>query len=155
MGVSAKDRQSWYFHGEPGVGKTGLALVYADAFLQEQQDVPVFISGPRLFAELRETYGHKEDGPSEMQVVDRYANAGLLILDDLGSEHVSASGWAEDRLYQIIGERHENIKPTIITSNLDLTELGVKYGERIAWRIYELCGEKNIVELKGKNLRLK
>ena len=151
--AGAKEASSWYFCGRPGVGKTGLALVYANAFLDEHTKVPLFVSGPKLFAELRDTYSHVEGQPTEMQVVNRYAEAGLLILDDLGSEHVSASGWAEDRLYQIIGERHGEIRPTLITSNMSLGQIGRKFGERIEWRIFELCGKDHIIELTGPNLR--
>ena len=37
--------------------------------------------------------------------------------------------------------------------NLSLDQLAQRVGERIVWRIAEMCESTNVVEVKGKNLR--
>ncbi len=54
----------------------------------------------------------------------------MLILDDMGAEHTSSSSWLSDRLYQILGDRHDQLRPTVMTSNLSIAELANVYGDR-------------------------
>jgi len=139
--------------GPYGRGKTGLAIGYAWACLQALGVKSIrFIAMPQLFAELRDTY-NREEGPTEAQVVGRYAACDLLILDDIGAEQVRNTEWVEDRLYQVIGSRHAEMRPTIFTSNLSLDQLAGRLGERVTWRIAEMVAD-NIVDLSGlPNLR--
>lgn len=152
-------RSSWYFSGGYGRGKTGIAAGYAWRFLNEVGENVLFRKLPHLLAELRATYerparrDEHDNGPTEAEVMRRYQTAGLLVLDDLGAEQLSGSGWVEDRLYQIIGERHDEALPTVFTSNLSLPELAQRIGERTVWRIAESCGKENVIELHGRNLR--
>ncbi len=155
---------SWFFHGGYGTGKTGLAVGLAYERLiggmmwrgDEYTDLRtiLFTTVPALLSELRSTYGrHEEEKPTEQEVLQKYIQADLLILDDLGAEQVKGTGWVEDRLYQVIGERHDQMRSTIFTSNLSLDQLAQRIGERICWRIAEMCGPSNVVEVKGPNLR--
>mgnify|MGYP001569091183 CR=1 FL=1 len=151
-------RGSWYFYGGYGVGKTGLAVCLAREFVRGGLDVPderlLFVGLPALLGELRSTYNnHREDAPTEKEIIQRYSGVRLLVLDDLGAEQVTGSGWVEDRLYQIIGQRHDEERFTIFTSNLSLVHLAKRIGERITWRILEMCGPEHVVEVKGPNLR--
>ena len=148
-----KGMGSYFFWGDYGTGKTGLAVGLAWIELElEPFYKPLFRSVPDLLSSLRSTYGRSE-GPSEQEVIDRYTGASLLILDDLGAEQIRNTGWVEDRLYQIINRRHGEERLTFFTSNLSPAELGAKIGERIVWRVIEMCGEKNIIEVTGPNLR--
>lgn len=155
-------RASWYLWGGFGVGKTGAAVGYGWRYLHEVGGSVVFRTLPKLLAELRATYGRParqygdDDGApteTEADVIRRYQTCGLLILDDLGAEQVSGSGWVEDRLYQVIGHRHDEDLPTVFTSNLSLVQVAQRIGERTTWRIAEMCGRENVVELQGRNLR--
>ena len=171
---------SWYLWGGLGRGKTGVAVAYARRYLYETGESVAYQSTPTLLSELRSTYSAyprlrpwerdgdgdgwndraAQDAPSapvqravEADVMGRYQRAGLLVLDDIGVEQVTGSGWAEDRMYQLISERHDQGRPAVFTSNLPLKELGQRYGERTLWRIAEMCGPANIVHLGGRNLR--
>ena len=149
--------QSWFLWGEVGRGKTGLAVGLAKEICQRNDNyiTPlsfVFRSVPDLLSELRSTYGRHE-GPTETELIEKYATIPLLILDDLGAEQVTNTGWLEDRLYQIIGKRHAEERQTIFTSNLSLKAIAARIGERLTWRIVEMTGPDNIVEIKGSNLR--
>ena len=154
----AEGFESWLFWGGYGCGKTGLAVSMAHfhVFGNGEPDYPpatvLFRSIPDLMTELRSTYGRHE-GPSEADMLQRYRDVDLLILDDLGAEQLSGTGWLEDRLYQIIGHRHGDQKQTIFTSNLSPAELGARIGERNMWRVMEMCTDKRVVNIKGPNLR--
>lgn len=82
-----------------------------------------------------EDYGFGEKKPqlTEGQIIDRYANSSILILDDLGAEKMS--DWAGTMLYLIVNRRYEGMRPTIFTSNLDLKQLAEKLGMRISSRV--------------------
>lgn len=156
MQASEEWEGSWYLFGTYGCGKTGLAVGYAWERLNASSHTTIlFRSLPDLLSELRDSYNrrNREDGPSESELIDRYTNVDLLVLDDLGAEQVTGTGWVEDRLYQIVGRRHGAMKSTVFTSNLTIQQIGEKVGERLAWRIVEMCGRDHIVEVKGQNLR--
>jgi DNA replication protein DnaC len=85
--------------------------------------------------------------------LEKYMEADLLILDDLGAEKTTE--FVEGEIYNIINYRYNNKLPTIITSNINWNDLESKYpmnGKRIASRISEMCGSFN---LNGKDYRLK
>lgn len=156
---------SWYLWGAYGVGKTGLAVSYAYEYARHITRLGYkgtglrFIRTPDLLTRLRSTYRKRQrddddEAPeTEGDVLDLYSGPGLLILDDIGAEQITGSGWVEDRLYQIIGARHDECRPTVFTSNLSLEQMAARIGERLTWRIAEMCGPGHIVEVKGQNLR--
>ncbi len=141
---------SYYLHGPCGTGKTWLAVAYLRHWCAGNRGRVRFVTAPRLFAQLRASYDGDE---RELEILDRYARAGLLVLDDLGSESIRSADWTSDRLYLILGERHDECRPTVITSNCDLSAIAERLGERIAWRIAESCGGTGIIEVGGRNLR--
>lgn len=62
----------------------------------------------------------------------RYAKFDLLIIDEVGhSEHPGS----RESVIDVIYERYEAIKPTIITTNLSLPELGLHLGDRVVDRL--------------------
>lgn len=159
---TASSAGSWLLWGGYGSGKTGLAVGYArqfvwpDAYPEAAAWAPTsigFATLPDLMTELRATYNRRSpEEPTEAEVLQRYRRYGLLILDDLGAEQVKDTGWLEDRLYQIIGQRHSDETPIVFTSNLSPAQLGARIGERNMWRVVEMCGE-NIIHVDGPNLR--
>lgn len=146
---------SWLFWGPTGRGKTGLAVGYAWEFLTAWGDFLTleFVSVPDLLAQLRRSY---EGGEQEEEVLKRYREAYLLILDDLGAEQ-NPSPWALDRLYGVVNHRHGHELTTVFTTNLSPAQLARRYGQRISDRIMEMCGfsKAHVVHLTGANLRAK
>lgn len=155
-------RGSYLFWGSYGVGKTCTAVGLAHEVLMgmyDYRDVDYdseamgfkFATLPDLLSELRDTYNQR--GLSEGEVLRKYQSPWLLVLDDLGAEHVKDMDWLRDRLFQLIGHRHAEERPTIFTSNLSPEELGGRLGERVMWRLVEMCGADHIIHLNGPNLR--
>lgn len=146
-----------YFEGTKGTGKTHLAVAIALQLLNNCIPV-IFRTSIDLLAELRRTYG-KDATANEDYVMGTYSTADLLIIDDLGKE--KPSKWTADRLFAIINDRYENMKPTIITTNYGqsslidrLTPEGADSttAEAIISRLQECC---SVVTMIGDDWRIK
>lgn len=138
-----------YISGPTGRGKTGLAAGVLRRWVEANCQSALFVVVPDLLDAMRNAYRRDEDAP-EGELIKRVKDVPLLVLDDLGTE--KPSDWVEEKLYLIVNHRYGAMRPTIFTSNLALKELGMKWHERIAWRIAESC---DVVHLKGPNLRAK
>ncbi len=108
----AENPEKWLvLFGDTGVGKTHLAVAVAGHRLREQQ--PVFFAFvPDLLDHLRDTFSPYSRVRYD-RLFEEVKNAPLLILDDMGSEN--ATGWAREKLYQIIAHRYNALLPTILT----------------------------------------
>jgi DNA replication protein DnaC len=56
-------------------------------------------------------------------------NIRVLIIDDLGKEHASLSGWQKNLLHHVLRTRFNNGLPTIVTTNIELKNWGGLYGD--------------------------
>jgi DNA replication protein DnaC len=74
-----------------------------------------------------------------------------FVLDDLGKEHRTASGWAENTFDELLRARFNSGLPTIVTSNTPLSRWEEQYGAPMASFAYEAF---IILEVNsGKDLR--
>ena len=136
--VFATFPQNWLLiTGDPGCGKTHLAVAIAGESLRQGSQV-FFAFVPTLLDHLRMTYS--PDSPVHFdELFEQILNAPLLILDDLGAENSTA--WAEEKLYQIVVHRHEAGLPTVITTASTMAEL-----ERAKPRIFSRLVDSAVVE---------
>lgn len=116
------DGERWlYLHGEVGRGKSGLAAALVNEAVSRGQS-GLFRVVPDLLDRIRRTYRNRDAfDASETDVLESLYVVDILVLDDLGSE--KSSEWVGEKLFQVIGHRHDAHKRTIITSNLNLVEL--------------------------------
>lgn len=136
--------QGLFLYGPVKTGKT----VYAAQLVLDIQrrwwlDVVdksiLFSSSPRMFRELKASFDIPTRKETEHQIMQRYENVDLLVIDDLGMNG-KVSEWLIEVLYVLIDHRWESLKPTIITSNLDLNQLAELLGDqRITSRIERMC----------------
>lgn len=150
------DSGSVFITGDCGVGKSYTAVsilmgfvknLSCDNFVVPFKDTPVFINVPELLIKIRSYFN--STSKSEEDMLQKYFNTKLLVLDDLGAE--KTTDWALQSLYVIINKRCDEKRQTIITSNLTLDEIKDKLSDRIASRIKGMC---RIVVMKGKDKRL-
>ena len=82
---------------------------------------------------------------------DNILNVNLLVIDDLGTENLTAARFTE--LFNLLNARllKSNVK-TIISTNLSLEDLAKTYDDRILSR---LIGNYNICRFFGDDIRLK
>ncbi|MCK5022779.1 MAG: ATP-binding protein [Candidatus Aenigmarchaeota archaeon] len=78
-----------------------------------------------------------------------FTNEDYVFIDDIGAE--KTSDFVVEFLYTIINKRYENMKRTVLSTNLTLEDFGERYGDRILSRIAEMC---IFLELKGEDQRL-
>lgn len=112
--------------GSYGCGKTHLAAAIANAVVA--RGVPtLFITVPDLLDSLRFAYNSPETTFEAR--FDDIRNANLLVMDDFGTQN--ATGWAQEKLFQIINYRYINKLPTVVTTNLVLDEIESRIRSRL------------------------
>jgi DNA replication protein DnaC len=124
----AENLSGWLFlQGGPGSGKTHLAAAAANQAVS--LGVPtLFLTVPDLLDTLRAAYD-SQDTTFERRF-EQVRTAQLLVLDDFGTQN--ASGWAQEKIFQIMNYRYINKLPTIITSNLLLDDIEERIRSRLA-----------------------
>lgn len=84
--------------------------------------------------EIRDSFKGRD--LSELDVLQPYIAARLLVLDELGT---ATDDHARKSLATILAKRYENAAPTILVGNLARTELEAYLGGRVADRLAQCC----------------
>lgn len=135
--------------GDLGVGKTGLEIGLVKKALAAGRSA-LYRPFVELLSDIRATYRSRDaTEPDEAALVGACKAVDVLALDDLGSER--ATGWAQERLFEILNHRYNERRRTILTTNLGTSELEEHLGDRILARIN---GMGWVYEITGPNLRL-
>ena len=133
--------QTLMFLGAVGTGKTHLAsgIVYECGGL--------YRLAPAIIEEIRraKSFTAKE---SEAEILDNYGSARLLVIDEIGRGVVAAE--EQYMLYQIINERYNRRKPTVLISNQTKKDFLNYVGIAAADRLTESA---QVVEFTGKSSR--
>ena len=122
------------FYGSPGTGKSFAAGCIVNAIIERYIE-PAFVTNfPRI---LNMNYDARE------YAIDKIANSPLVVFDDLGVERKYDS--ALETIYYAIDTRALSGKPTIFTTNLELSvienEQNTNY-RRIYDRVLGMCPVK-------------
>ena len=135
-------------YGEPGRGKTTLALAAIqemmltfpiEAFAPSEGKVIIRPCYFATFNDVLELKGELMNDPSENQRTlyagmlgecsDDAYNIRVLIIDDVGKEHSSLSGWQKNMLHHVLRTRFNNGLPTIVTTNISRDDWAITYGD--------------------------
>ncbi|MEU9856137.1 ATP-binding protein [Streptomyces sp. NPDC047974] len=100
-----------------------------------------------LYADLRPRPG--ADSERELAAVSRCP---LLILDDLGA--AKASDWTEEVTYRLINRRYNYELPTLITTNLRISDLRAQLGDRVASRLAQMTTRVEFEQIDRRRHRL-
>lgn len=135
-GSNAK-RKNINLLGKTGTGKTFLASCFAEKSSALGKTV-VFLTA-FSFVERALSY-HTTFDEKKSSYLTPLLDCDVLIIDDLGTESIFKNVTLE-YLYHIVNERQLKERTTFITSNLSIDEFAVRYGERIASRLFDkrLC----------------
>lgn len=128
------------FVGKPGTGKTHLAVSIGLELMDRGLSV-LFITAIRAIRRIRDTWS-KNASETESEAVSSLVWPDLLILDEVGVQFGSDA--EKILLFDVLNERYEKRKSTIVISNLSLGEVRMYLGERIVDRFRE-DGGKSIV----------
>lgn len=141
--------------GGVGTGKTHLVAAVANKLITNHVPV-VFGTLVSLLDKVKQSYQGK--GQDEWEILDLYSTVNLLIIDDLGKERPTE--WTLEKLYSIVNDRYERLRPIIVTTNFEkealidrlTTKENSSTAEAVVSRIFEMCPGLN---LSGKDYRMK
>jgi DNA replication protein DnaC len=122
------------FMGSPGTGKTHLAAGIAISIMGAEERSALYISAMRAIRKVKESWGHGAK-QTESEVIASMVYPDLLIVDEIGVQ--SGSDFEKNLLFDILNERYEKRKPTILISNLTKEEVIGFVGERVMDRMKE------------------
>ncbi len=128
--------KSFMLLGSVGTGKTHLSIGIALEIIKRGHSA-IFTSASKMFRNVKETY--RNNGKSEGEVLTIYTECDLLIIDEVGVQR--GTDYEKDIMFDVINERYENLKPTIILSNLSVDETKTHLGERVFDRLRENGGK--------------
>lgn len=137
----------WYVFGGVGRGKTHLAAAICRHQASRGRSAR-FLSSARLLETIKLTF-EAESREEARYTLKRYEEADVVVIDDLGAER--ATEWAETELTRWIDGFYEREAALVVTSNLDIDQLGKHLGARIASRV---AGMTAPLQLTGPDRRL-
>ena len=119
------------FVGGTGLGKTFLAACVARVVADRGYSV-CYETASHLFAKLEQAkFSPTEDS---RRAAAKLTECDLLIIDDLGTE--MPGQFVTAALYSLLNDRLISGKPMLITTNLNVEEMGRRYSPQIASRIF-------------------
>ncbi len=139
-------------YGKPGIGKTTLSLAIIQELLTKlplESFAPTdgkILLRPCYFATYNDVLDLKgrtmSDDPTEEDTLlwdgvlgeakDDAYNIRVLVIDDVGKEHASLSGWQKNQLHHVLRTRFNNGLPTIVTTNIARENWDGLYGDATA-----------------------
>lgn len=157
--------------GPTGTGKTHLAIGYMRREIRERFAKACLdrgVAGGSTLAQYRDALTRAAEGclfvsaleftwemrrairtNTDDEVMDKFCQAPFLVLDDFGAERPTE--WTLECLGKLVYTRNADVMDTLITSNLNLEEIGAAFNNRIMSRIAEFG---DWLALEGKNARL-
>lgn len=134
------------FVGGTGLGKTFLSACIARQVADKGYSV-AYESATHLFVKLeRNRFSPDEESEAAVQ---RLENCDLLIIDDLGTE--LPGNFVTASLYNLVNDRLLAGKPMVISTNLNIEEIAVRYSPQIASR---LQGDFVRLTFVGEDIRI-
>lgn len=123
--------------GKPGTGKNHLACAILNQVIEQHQDSVLISTALKVVRQVKDSWG-KNAEMSETQAVRSFTEVDLLVIDEIGVQFGSEA--EKMILFEIINDRYEAMRPTILISNLPLAELSDYIGERVIDRMREGSG---------------
>ena len=107
------DKPGLLFIGQPGTGKTHLAVSALRTLIAKGHS-GVFFDYQNLLQRIRSSYD-SVSGSGDREAYSSALDAEILLLDDLGAHRIS--DWVEDTVTRLITYRCNHRKPIIATTN--------------------------------------
>lgn len=123
-------------YGTVGGGKTHLACGLANYLIDKGYYV-VYSTLYDIARQFKSTFS-ESSVHKETDIIRNFSSPELLIIDEVGVQYGSET--EKLILYEVINERYENFKPTLIISNHSLDEIEKLIGERVLDRLHENSG---------------
>ena len=137
--------------GPSGIGKTHLAVAMLNECIGKGIG-GLYCDTAKLLSDLRASYDNDAD-TREHEILRRYSTTDLLVLDDLGAEHLTR--WGQDTLGLIINNRCNQDRATVCISRLapsphEKDSLLWEIGGRLLSLLHQMC---DVIEFDGADYR--
>ena len=123
---------SLMFLGNPGTGKNLLAAAICTGIVSNGFTA-VHTTALKLVRKIRSAWGKKDT--DEQAMINSFSLPDLLVIDEIGVQFGTAAEMIQ--LTEVINERYEEQRPTILISNLDIKGVESYLGARILDRFCE------------------
>lgn len=134
------------FYGDPGLGKSHLAVGIAKILEEKYHKTCLFLEVPILKQLVKSSWSNGS-ARSELEIMRAIAEADLLILDDVGAEGITP--WTKELMFTILNSRLS--KSLLVTTNLSLSDIYTNYGSKITDRFLENMSKDDIVKIEGEH----
>ncbi len=131
MYVERGDCWCAFLVGGNGNGKTHLGIAALNEWQRQGNRGGRFVKVPDWLALMRRHAVPEEGQIDAEQLLDNYARCPFLVLDDLGAERVTSSGYGGELLYRLIDRRYDARLRTIVTSNARQDDLDLRIASRL------------------------
>jgi DNA replication protein DnaC len=141
--------KNYYLFGKTGTGKSFFLISMARKLLENQ--IPsLYLTSNNLFRITQEYKASVfSDEKPDPFLYNYIYSVQVLLIDDLGTDSNTPSKYSE--LLELINQRLQKKRPTIIAGNLSPLDLKKMYDERVYSRI---IGSFEPIKLPGDDLRL-
>lgn len=140
--------------GLPGTGKTLLVAATVNQLLAAGKRCRI-IKMLDLIRELKDCWRRGADY-TETQLIKQFASYDLLVIDEVGL------GYGSDTeklfIFDVVDGRYNNMLPTVLVSNLDITGVKQSVGDRVVDRLREdgglimgFTGRSRRADINGAN----
>ncbi len=141
------DARDLLFTGKSGLGKTFLMQAIAHRVTLRGHEV-TYISAYKLLETMRKAYF-----ANNSEWMEPLMETPLLLVDDLGTEPLMEN-ITVTQLFNLLNERQNANRHTIISTNLNLSELRARYTERITSRLLD-ASRVRVLKFIGEDIREK
>lgn len=130
--------------GNPGCGKTHLALAVANNLLKNKQIPVVYMPYRDVITKLKQNMIDEE---YYKKTLSKCQNAEVLLIDDLFKGKVNDTDI--NIMFELINHRYLNRLPMIISTEFTMDKL-LTFDEAIGSRLYEMS-KQYVCQIKGSN----
>lgn len=113
------------FTGNPGTGKNHLACAIVKSAITNHYKTALITTAMKMIRAIKSSW----NGGNEKEVIRSFILPDVLVIDELGVQFGSET----EKLYltEIINDRYEFMKPTIVLTNLAISKLAEVLGDRV------------------------
>lgn len=140
----------YLWSAEQGTGKTSVAALIAKEALRYGKTV-FFEESSRLKGMLI----NKEQFEEGTSIEARIEMVDLLVLDDIGKEYRTSSGYAENAIETLVRARVQKVKTTIMTGNIHPKDMKKIYSEYFSALLKESVVPVNVTGYDFREARAK
>jgi len=136
--------------GPAGVGKTFLASMIMKCAKEEGDSIECIEASTYIEMHQQRMILDGEDELEVHQHIRRIQRVKLLLLDDIGREHVGDSGWANTIIFNTLRFRYNRCLPFLVTANLSLDGLTDRYSQGLTSILHEVT---EFIVIEGEDAR--